>query len=123
VSTGDDRASTAWIPGESLVKESRANLQRGIETVGGRLFLTTERLLFEAHKLNVQTGATAIDLRTITAVTKGWTKFLNVLPLAPNTIVVTTSDGAEYRIVCSKRADWIAAIDQQRAADGALPAH
>jgi len=107
-------ASTALIPGESLVKESRANLQRGIETVGGRLFLTTERLLFEAHKLNVQTGATAIDLRTITAVTKGWTKFLNVLPLAPNTIVVTTSDGAEG----SRRNKWrdrgVRSVDARR---------
>ncbi|CAN5588822.1 hypothetical protein BH20ACT18_BH20ACT18_12170 [soil metagenome] len=114
--------TTALDFGESLVKESRANLQRGVETVGGRLFLTTRRLLFESHKLNVQTGTTVIDLRTITGVTKGWTKFLNVLPLAPNTIVVTTSDGAEHRVVCSKRGDWMTAIDQQRAGASAATA-
>ena len=83
--------SAALDPGESLVKDSRANLQRGLETVGGRLYLPTKRLLFESHQFNVQTGPTTADLRSITGVTKGWTKFLNVLPLAPNTVIVRSA--------------------------------
>ena len=39
--------------GEVIIKEGAANLQKGIETVGGKLRLTNQRLLFKAHKLNV----------------------------------------------------------------------
>lgn len=34
---------TPSLPNETPVKDSAANLQRGIETVGGRLYLTTVR--------------------------------------------------------------------------------
>jgi len=100
-------------PGETLLRESRANLQRGVETVGGHLHLTNQRLLFESHKLNVQRGPTEIPLSDVQGVTKGWTKLLGVLPIAPNSIVVATP-GGEQRIVCTKRDDWIAAIDAAR---------
>ncbi len=102
-------------PGESLLKQSKANFQRGIETVGGHLYLTTQRLIFESHRFNVQAGATAIDLREVTGVQKGWTKFLGVLPIFPNAIVVATSDGRQHEVVCSKRGDWLAAIETARA--------
>ena len=36
-------------PNEKLIKESGANLQRGAETVGGKLFLTNDRLYFDTH--------------------------------------------------------------------------
>ena len=39
--------------GEQIIKEGKANLQREWETVGGKLYLTNQRLIFEAHKLNV----------------------------------------------------------------------
>lgn len=39
---------------ESVIKEGAANLQKNIETVGGKLFLTEQRLIFEARKFNVQ---------------------------------------------------------------------
>lgn len=38
--------------GEQIVKEGAANLQKNIETVGGKLCLTNQRLVFEAHKIN-----------------------------------------------------------------------
>src|SRR3954451_10040838 len=105
-------------PGEALVRESRANLQRGIESVGGHLYLTDQRLIFESHRLNVQCGATEIPLGEGAAMRKQWTKFLNVIPTAPNTIAFATTGGDEYRVVCSKRDDWIAAVEQQRGALG-----
>lgn len=97
-------------PGESLVKESRANLQRGIESVGGQLYLTNRRLIFESHKFNVQSGATEIPLADVAEVGKVWTKFLGAIPLAPNSIAVATTDGHAHRIVCSKRGEWMDAI-------------
>src|SRR5215212_1763560 len=105
-------------PGEALVRESRANMQRGIESVGGHLYLTDQRLIFESHKLNVQRGPAEIPLGEVAGMRKEWTKFLNLIPTAPNTLAVTTAGGDAYRFVCSKRDDWIAAVEQQRAALG-----
>ena len=34
---------TPLLPGETPVKDGAANLQRGLETVGGRLYLTNQR--------------------------------------------------------------------------------
>ncbi len=38
---------------EEIIKKGGANLQKGIEAVGGFLYLTNERLIFESHKFNV----------------------------------------------------------------------
>ena len=51
--------------GEKVIKEGFANLQRNIETVGGKLFLTNQRLIFEAHKVNIQRGTTEIELQDV----------------------------------------------------------
>jgi hypothetical protein len=98
-----------------LIKEGPANLQRGIETVGGKLYLTHRRLIFESHRFDVQTGVTIIALASISGIRKCWTKFLNVLPIMPNSIAVSTSDGHEYRLVVFSRQGWIDAIERQRA--------
>ena len=96
--------------GETIVKEGRANLQRGIETVGGKLYLSPRRLIFESHRLNVQTGATSILLDDVAGLSKCWTKFLNLIPLLPNSIAVTSRDGRQYRFVVPDRTGWIDAI-------------
>ncbi|MDQ3721013.1 MAG: GRAM domain-containing protein [Actinomycetota bacterium] len=93
-----------------VVREGRANLQRGAETVGGRLFLTDRRLIFESHKLNVQKGPTVLGLDEIESVEKAWTKFLGVVPLAPNSLAVRTRGGSEHRLVLPRRADWLEAL-------------
>ena len=97
-------------PGETMIREAAANLQRGLETVGGRLCLTTQRLVFESHGFNVQTGVTAVPLKQVRDARKCWTKFLGFLPLLPNSIAVTLADGTELRIVIFRRAEWIEAI-------------
>jgi hypothetical protein len=98
---------TSLLPGETRIFSGAANLQRGIETVGGHLFLTSHRLVFESHAFNVQTGVTIISLQNITGARKCWTKLLNFLPLFPNSVAVATSDGKEYRLVLADREEWI----------------
>ena len=71
--------NTEILSGETIIKQGPANLQRGIETVGGFLFLTGQRLIFESHKSNYQTGTTIIDLKDISDSVLCWTKFLNLL--------------------------------------------
>lgn len=96
---------------EAIMKEGPANMQRGVETVGGQLTLTTERIVFESHRFNVQTGATELELAEVSSVAKCWTRFLNLIPLFPNSIEVQTSEGATARFVVMQRESWIEAIE------------
>ena len=98
---------------EQPVRKGRANLQRGIEVVGGRLYLTNQRLIFAAHRFNIQTGKTIIELAHVTRTQKGWTRFLGFIPLFPNTLAVFTEDGHEYRFVLTDREAWAMAIEKQ----------
>ena len=102
---------TPFLPNETSVKDGAASLQRGIETVGGRLYLTNQRLVFESHALNIQTGDTVIPLLTIKGARKCWTKFLNLIPVSPSAIAVSTREGKEYRFVAVGRQAWIDAIE------------
>jgi GRAM domain len=105
-----EEPKTPLEPGESALKEGRANLQRGAETVGGRLFLTNRRLIFEAHIFNVQRGGDQIQLGQIEEMRPAWTKFFGVIPLMPSTLSVRTDGGAEYNLVCRGRGAWMKAI-------------
>jgi hypothetical protein len=105
---------TSLLPGETEIKDGAANLQRGIETVGGRLYLTNQRLIFESHAFNVQTGATIVPLNEIVGLRKVWTKFLNLIPVFPNSVAVATKAGKEYRLVTFGREGWIDAINGER---------
>lgn len=106
-------------PGERLLREGFANLQRGAETVGGKLFLTDQRLLFQSHSLNFRTGPTDIPVREIRGVRLCWTRFLNLVPIFPNSLAVQASGGAEYRFVLFGRTGWAIAINAQAQAQGA----
>lgn len=104
-------------PNETLIREGAANLQRGLEAVGGRLFLTNRRLVFSSHALNIQTGRTEIPLADIRSVAPCWTRFLGV-PIAPNALAVRTPTD-EHRLVLFGRSKWAAAISSATSALGA----
>jgi len=99
--------------GEQVVKEGAANLQRSIETVGGKLYLTNHRLVFEAHKFNVQRGATEVELSNVQSLRPCWTRQWGLFPILPNSLAVYTKDGEEYRLVLFGRSAWILAIEAQ----------
>jgi len=100
--------------GEQVIKEGAANLQRNIETVGGKLYLTNQRLVFEAHKFNVQRGATELELSTIQLLRPCWTRQWGLFPIFPNSLAVYTKDGEERRFVLVDRSAWARAIEAQR---------
>jgi hypothetical protein len=58
------------LPGETVVWSAKANRAQGRRVVGGRLYLTDERLLFNPHVVDAVTGGRrwAVDLRDIAAV-------------------------------------------------------
>lgn len=96
-------------PDEKLIHDGPANMQRGMETVGGWLFLTDSRLVFSSHAFNVQRGVTDIPLRSIRSVQPCWTKFLGFLPISPNSLAVH-ADTAEHRFVVFERSRWMRAM-------------
>lgn len=81
-------ARTELQPNERIVKEGAANLQKNIETVGGRLCPTDRRLVFEAHRINFQGDATESELPYIQSKRPCWSKFLGLIPLFSNSMVV-----------------------------------
>lgn len=87
--------------GEQVVKKGPANLFRGIESVGGRLFLTNKRLVFQSHKVNVQAGEESWPLETIANVKTAWTMLI-----VPNGLLVWLADGTRRRFVVWGRRDW-----------------
>ena len=97
---------------EALIKKGAANLQKGIETVGGYLYLTNQRLIFEAHAINFQSGNTIIDLSNIDSTAKVWTKFLNLIPLIPNSLAINSKTGEEYKFVLFGRNAWEVKINE-----------
>ncbi len=95
---------------EKILKEGPANLQRGVETVGGKLYLTDHRLIFESHALNIQRGETVVRIASILTIARCWTKFLKIIPLLPNSIEVTVKEGERFRFVLFGRDAWVNAI-------------
>jgi hypothetical protein len=105
---------TPLLDGEVVQREGRANLQRGIETVGGSLALTNRRLVFEPHALNVQTQVLEVPLASVASLALAWTKFLNLFPIFPNSLSVVLVDGTEHRFVVVGREEWMAEIEAAR---------
>lgn len=100
--------------GETLLRSGRANMQRGAETVGGKLYLTSERMVFIAHSFSVRSGPSEVPLALIAEVSTAWTKLFGVLPLMPNSLALTLRDGSARSFVVPGRGAWIAAIDEAR---------
>lgn len=101
-------------PGERPLKSGGANMQRGAETVGGKLFLTSARLVFRPHALNLQSAPSQIGLGAVVDVAAAWTKVFGKLPLLKNSIELTLVDGTRQSFVVTGRSAWIAAIDEAR---------
>lgn len=101
---------TALHESESILREGTANLRRGIESVGGKLCLTNQRLIFESHRLNIQTGTTDIPLPEIHGARPAWTKVLGFLPAIPNGLTIVTTTDKQYDFVVHHRQQWAEAI-------------
>lgn len=94
---------------ETSIRHGWANLQRGWEAVGGHLTLTSQRLHFSPHRFNVRTEPAEIHVSAIQRVEPCWTRFLGLVPLAPNGLAVRTRDEV-YRFALYRRSAWIDAI-------------
>ena len=94
---------------ETLIKQGSANHWQGWEAVGGRLFLTDQRLIFKSHRLNVQRHETSMELGEVVSI-----KPRNNFLLVPNGVSIFLRNGYEERFVVWSRRDWITKIRQAK---------
>lgn len=83
----------------------RANLFRGLEAVGGRLYLTKCCLYFSSHSFNLQAGDTKIWYDDIVRIEK-----CNTLLLVPNGLRIVTADGSVFQFVLWGRENVISCL-------------
>lgn len=93
---------------EKIEIEGPANLFRGIEGVGGKIFLTNKKMIFKSHKINIQKGQTDIDYANIQEVVKRKTA-----KLIDNGIRIITQNGKEYDFVVNERNLWFEKINER----------
>lgn len=93
---------------EAVEIEGPANLFRGVEGVGGKLFLTDKKMIFKAHKINIQKGQTDIPYHIISKITKRKTA-----KLIDNGLRINTSNGNEYDFVVNDRGLWVEKLNEK----------
>jgi hypothetical protein len=93
---------------ENIEIEGPANLFRGIEGVGGKIFLTNKKVVFKSHKINIQKGQTDILYENITEIIKRKTA-----KIIDNGIRIKTNDGNEFDFVVNEREKWIEKLNEK----------
>lgn len=79
---------------ENILFETPANHFKGIEAVGGKLYLTNKRLIFKSHKLNIQTHQLSINLTNIKKIDRHKT-----LGVVNNGLSITTVNDVTEKFV------------------------
>jgi len=97
--------------GETVLKEGPANHSKGIESVGGILYLTNMRLVFESHALNIQTHNESYPLEQIVSIVGK-----DTLGIVANGISITLANGVQEQFVVNGRQDWISSIINTKSA-------
>lgn len=91
--------------GKEIIMEGEANHFRGKESVGGRLYLYDDKVVFKSHKFNFQNHQTIIAMNKINEV-----RTSSTLGFIPNGLQIITDSYVE-KFVVNKRKDWIQRIN------------
>ncbi|GGK09363.1 hypothetical protein GCM10007063_34790 [Lentibacillus kapialis] len=91
---------------EHIQYDIGANLKRGLESVGGKLKVTNDRLYFKPHTINIQKKELELSMNSISDVKKA-----KSLGLISNALIVATEDGSEYKFVLGKRNEIMSYIN------------
>jgi hypothetical protein len=98
---------------ENVIHSGPANHFKGIEAVGGKLFLTDRRLRFRSHKFNAQPHDESYPIEAIVSVEPART-----LGIVPNGVLVHLRDGRRERFVVGGRSEWVMHLQQALRAPG-----
>lgn len=86
---------------EEIIYDGGANQLKGKEGVGGKLFITNQRLLFVSHKYNIQSGTTSIPLADIKSIEKN-----KVAKIFNTGITIISNDSNKYKFVVNNQDEW-----------------
>ena len=89
---------------ENILLESPASHHKGIEAVGGKLFLTNKKLIFKSHTLNIQNHELSIRLNEIARADRYKSIGINV-----GISILCKNDKTE-KFVVEESEKWIAAL-------------
>ena len=87
---------------ESILFDTGANHFKGVEAVGGKLYLTNKRLVFKSHKFNIQNHELSIKLSDIDKIERNKT-----LGLVNNGLSVRTVDSQSEKFVVQQIDEWL----------------
>ena len=93
---------------EPILFETVANHFKGIEAVGGKLYLTNKRLVFRSHKINFQNHELSIPLSGIENVGR-----YKTLGLVNNGLSVTTAGNKVEKFVVDQIEMWISQLTEK----------
>ncbi|MGM0635925.1 MAG: GRAM domain-containing protein [Bacteroidota bacterium] len=97
------------VENEEVLITGPANLFRGMEAVGGKLFLTNKRLVFIAHKMNFHKGQTDIYLSDIQSIAQRKTA-----KLVDNGFRIENKAQEKFDFVVNERDSWLAHIQNHQ---------
>lgn len=100
------------LEGEHVIRHGPANHFKGIEAVGGWLYLTDTRLFFRSHGFNVQNHELSVPLADLVGVDA-----CRTLGIVPNGLRLSLRDRTERFVVENRRA-WVTAIGSARGRAG-----
>jgi len=92
---------------ETIVKQGYANHFKGIESVGGKMFLTNQRLYFKSHSFNIQVHDLSISILEIRSLGKR-----NTFGIFPNGLFIELKNGKKEIFVVYRRKKWISEIEK-----------
>lgn len=93
---------------ETILFEAPANHFKGIEAVGGKLYATNKRLVFQSHKFNFQNHQLSIALTNIASVNK-----YKVMGVANTGLLITTDENKTEKFVVQQPEEWMKILQNQ----------
>ena len=91
---------------EKIIRKERANHLLPSEGVGGKLFLTDQRLFFKSHMFNYQNHEESIPLEDIIAVITRHSDFIS------KKLEIYLSNGLKEYFIVNHRKDWVHEIEK-----------
>ncbi|MFH2143196.1 MAG: GRAM domain-containing protein [Bacteroidota bacterium] len=86
------------IENENIELSQGANHFKGLEGVGGKLFITNKRIVFKSHSINLQNHELTIMYPEILSI-----ELYNTLGIVPNGLKIITKSGKNEKFVVWKR--------------------
>lgn len=99
---------------EKILIKSPTELHNGTNTITGIFYLTDNRIIFEAHNINITNGLIVFNNIEISSIGKSWTKFLGIIPISYDSLSIRLRSGNIYSFVLMQRDSIYDLINKNR---------